>query len=102
MSPSPLRLKLNLLSAEKASTFTPDRNVSQTVTVTAVDDAVVEGNHPGSINHATTSTDILYNNLLAPLTINISDNDNLGDVKTLSEKSVIGFTDSDIASQDHH
>jgi Ca2+-binding RTX toxin-like protein len=37
----------------------------------------------------------LYNNLVAPLTVNISDNDNLGDVKTLSQKSVIGFTDSD-------
>jgi Ca2+-binding RTX toxin-like protein len=37
----------------------------------------------------------LYNNLVAPLTVNISDNDNLGDVKTLSQKSVIGFTDKD-------
>jgi Ca2+-binding RTX toxin-like protein len=37
----------------------------------------------------------LYNNLVAPLTVNISDNDNLGDVKTLSQKSVIGFTDND-------
>jgi Ca2+-binding RTX toxin-like protein len=77
-------------------TFTPANwNVAQTVTVKAVDDAVVEGNHPGSINHATTSTDTLYNNLVVPLTVNISDNDNLGDVKTLSQKSVIGFTDSD-------
>jgi Ca2+-binding RTX toxin-like protein len=69
--------------------------VAQTVTVTAVDDAVVEGNHLGLISHATTSTDTLYNNLVAPLTVNISDNDNLGDVTTLSQKSVIGFTDND-------
>ena len=77
-------------------TFTPANwNVAQTVSVKAVDDAVVEGNHLSPISHATTSTDTLYNNLVAPLTVNISDNDNLGDVTTLSEKSVIGFTQKD-------
>jgi Ca2+-binding RTX toxin-like protein len=77
-------------------TFTPANwNVAQTVTVKAVDDAVVEGNHPGPISHATTSADTLYNNLVAPLTVNISDNDNLGDVQTLFQKSVIGFTQKD-------
>jgi large repetitive protein len=77
-------------------TFTPANwNVAQTVTVKAVDDAVVEGNHPGLISHATTSTDTLYNNLVVPLTVNISDNDNFGDVTTLSQKSVIGFTQKD-------
>jgi Ca2+-binding RTX toxin-like protein len=80
----------------RALTFTPANwNVAQTVTVKAVDDAVVEGNHGSLISHATTSTDTLYNNLVSPLTVNISDNDNLGDVQTLSEKSVIGFTDND-------
>ncbi|MEG4499725.1 calcium-binding protein, partial [Microcoleus sp. F10B5] len=77
-------------------TFTPANwNVAQTVTVTAVDDALVEGDRVSPISHATSSTDTLYNNLVAPLTVNISDNDNLGDVKTLSQKSVIGLTDSD-------
>jgi Ca2+-binding RTX toxin-like protein len=77
-------------------TFTPANwNVAQTVTVTAVDDAVVEGNHLGSISHATTSTDTLYNNLVAPLIVSISDNDNLGDVQALFQKSVIGLTDND-------
>jgi Ca2+-binding RTX toxin-like protein len=80
----------------RALTFTPANwNVPQTVRVTAVDDAVVEGNHLGLISHATTSTDTLYNNLVAPLTVSISDNDNLGDVQTLFQKSVIGFTDKD-------
>jgi Ca2+-binding RTX toxin-like protein len=80
----------------RALTFTPANwNVAQTVTVTAVDDAVVEGNHVSPISHATTSTDTLYNNLVAPLTVNISDNDNLGDVTTLFQKSVIGFTQKD-------
>jgi Ca2+-binding RTX toxin-like protein len=79
-----------------ALTFTPANwNVAQTVTVTAVDDAVVEGNHLTPISHATISTDTLYNNLVAPLTVNISDNDNLGDVQTLFQKSVIGFTEKD-------
>jgi Ca2+-binding RTX toxin-like protein len=80
----------------QALTFTPANwNVAQTVTVKAVDDAVVEGNHVSLISHATTSIDTLYNNLVAPLTINISDNDNLGDVTILSQKSVIGFTQKD-------
>jgi len=82
--------------SQPALTFTPvNWNVAQTVTVTAVDDAVVEGNHVSPISHATTSTDTLYNNLVAPLTVNISDNDNLGDVTTLSQQSVIGFTEKD-------
>jgi Ca2+-binding RTX toxin-like protein len=80
----------------RALTFTPANwNVAQTVTVTAVDDAVVEGDRVSPISHATSSTDTLYNNLVAPLTVNISDNDNLGDVQTLFQKSVIGFTQND-------
>ncbi|MEG4409227.1 calcium-binding protein, partial [Microcoleus sp. MON2_D5] len=82
--------------SQRALTFTPvNWNLPQTVTVTAVDDALVEGDRVSPINHATTSTDTLYNNLVAPLTVNISDNDNLGDVKTLLNKSVIGLTDRD-------
>jgi hypothetical protein len=85
-----------VIVSRRALTFTPANwNVAQTVTVTAVDDAVVEGNHVTPISHVTTSTDTLYNNLVAPLTVNISDNDNLGDVQTLFQKSVIGFTDKD-------
>jgi Ca2+-binding RTX toxin-like protein len=77
-------------------TFTPENwNVAQTVTVAAVDDGVVEGNHVSPISHATTSTDTLYNNLVASVTVNISDNDNLGDVQTLFQKSVIGLTQND-------
>ena len=82
--------------SQRALTFTPANwNVAQTVRVTAVDDAVVEGDSVSLISHATSSTDTLYNNLVAPLTVNISDNDNLGDVKTLLNKSVIGLTDND-------
>lgn len=51
-------------------------NVARTVTVTAVDDAVVEGNHTGTIGHTVASSDSSYNAFaLANLTVNITDND---------------------------
>ncbi|NJK60116.1 MAG: hypothetical protein HC918_07590 [Oscillatoriales cyanobacterium SM2_1_8] len=51
-------------------------NVAQIVTVTAVDDAVVEGTHTGTITHSATSTDNNYNNITVPsVTANITDND---------------------------
>ena len=54
--------------------FTP-----QTVTVTAVDDLIVEGAHIGTITHATTSADGNYNALIvASVTANITDNDTAG------------------------
>jgi hypothetical protein len=60
-------------------TFTPtDWNVPQTVTVTAVDDTLVEGSHNGTITHTVTSADPQYNGLAAaptPLTVVITDND---------------------------
>ncbi len=58
-------------------TFTPSNwNVPQTVTVTAVDDAAVEGNHTGTISHTATSTDTNYNSIaIANVVANITDND---------------------------
>ncbi|NJR59480.1 MAG: type I secretion C-terminal target domain-containing protein [Cyanobacteria bacterium CRU_2_1] len=54
-------------------------NVPQTVTVTAVDDAVVEGTHPATITHTATSTDPNYNGIaIAPVPITITDNDIAG------------------------
>ena len=55
-------------------------NVAQSVTVTAVDDAVAEGSpHAGSISHTATSTDANYNGIaIASLTANITDNDTAG------------------------
>ncbi|MFK0733225.1 MAG: ExeM/NucH family extracellular endonuclease, partial [Gloeotrichia echinulata HAB0833] len=51
-------------------------NVAQTVTVTAVDDAVAQGNHTGTITHTATSSDSNYNNIsIASVTANITDND---------------------------
>jgi hypothetical protein len=58
-------------------TFTPANwNVPQTISVTAVDDALVEGSHTGSITHAATSMDAAYNGIsVVSVTANITDND---------------------------
>ena len=61
-------------------TFTPaDWDTPQTVTVTAVDDAVAEGNHTGAIVHTATSADTSYDGVgVAGVTANITDNDTAG------------------------
>ncbi|MEG5098027.1 FG-GAP-like repeat-containing protein, partial [Microcoleus sp. B13-B4] len=54
-------------------------NTPQTVTVTAVNDNSVEGNHTGTITHTATSTDTNYNSIaVAAVTANITDNDIAG------------------------
>ena len=72
--------------------FTPANwNTPQTVTVTAIDDAVVEGVHSDDIAHTITSVDTGYNGLAVPLLsgVSIADND-VGSV-TLTESG--GSTD---------
>ena len=73
-------------TAPTSLTFTPANwNVAQTVTVTAVDDAVVEGAHSGSIAFAVTSADLGYNGLaVASVTVNVTDNDVAGVTVTQS------------------
>jgi uncharacterized protein len=58
-------------------TFTPTNwNTAQSVSVTAVDDSLVEGLHNSVINHSVTSTDANYNTVSVPaVTIGIVDND---------------------------
>ena len=59
-------------------TFTPiNWNTPQTVTITAVDDIIVEGTHSDNISHTVTSADVNYNAIAAPSlsTITITDND---------------------------
>jgi len=51
-------------------------NVAQTVTVSAVDDRAVEGDHTGSITHTAASSDSNYNGIgIAGVTVSIVDND---------------------------
>jgi hypothetical protein len=66
-----------LMVAPATLTFTPANwAVPQTVTVTAVDDALVEGPHTGMITHTATSADAAYNGIaVASVTANITDND---------------------------
>ena len=98
---------ITINTADSQTTATPTSlvfdetnwNVAQSVTVTAVDDAVVEGLHAGSITHAATSTDTNYNGIaVANVVANITDNDAAG--VTISESggttdvSEAGATDS--------
>jgi hypothetical protein len=54
-------------------------NVAQEVTVTAIDDAIAEGNHSGSISTAVSGDDTTYSALsVANIGVNISDNDIAG------------------------
>jgi large repetitive protein len=53
-----------------------DWDEPQTITVTAVDDAVVEGAHTGSISFSVASSDTSYNGIaIAPISVGITDND---------------------------
>ena len=67
--------ELNL--AATTFTFTPDNwNTPQTVTVSAVDDAVAEAAQVVEITHAVSSTDTNYSDLLLPpVTVSLIDND---------------------------
>lgn len=58
-------------------TFTPvNWNIPQTVTVSAVNDFIAEGNHNGSISHTSTSTDSNFNAMPIPsVNVPITDND---------------------------
>jgi hypothetical protein len=58
-------------------TFTPEHaNTPQTVTVTAIDDTVIEGNHTSIISLTTASEDGDFDGLSVPsVTVHISDND---------------------------
>ncbi|WP_445176076.1 DUF7948 domain-containing protein [Microcoleus sp.] len=68
----------NQISAIAAITFDATNwNVAKPVTVTATDDATVEGAHTGAIDHTATSTDTNYNSItISPVSVAITDNDN--------------------------
>ncbi|MBD2210373.1 PQQ-dependent sugar dehydrogenase [Nostoc linckia FACHB-104] len=70
--------KANQITLNKSSfTFTPDNwNIAQAVTVNAVNDTTVEGNHTVNISHSVTSADSTYNNLSIPqVAVSIADNE---------------------------
>jgi len=69
-APSEITFDVSSLTFTMANWNTP-----QTVTVTAVDDSDIEGNHTGSIDINTTSADTNYNTLTDSFNANITDND---------------------------
>ncbi|NUM73980.1 T9SS type A sorting domain-containing protein [candidate division KSB1 bacterium] len=88
-------------------TFLPgDATTPQTVTVTATDDAAVEGVHTGAITHAATSSDANYNGVtIVDVAANITDNDVAGqEMVFLANSSVLiagnRVSDGDIYSND--
>ncbi len=69
-------------------------NIAQSVTVTAVDDAVAEGAHTGSVGFTVTSADALYNAFAVPsVTANITDNDNAGVTTVQSAGSAVAVSE---------
>ncbi len=70
-------------------TFTSaDWDDPQTITVTAVDDAVVEGGHSDTIGHTASSDDENYDEIpIADVTANITDNDTAGIIIDPTETS---------------
>jgi hypothetical protein len=82
--------------------FTPEMwNTPQTVTVTAVDDDVVEGPHTSTITHNVSSADPNYDDFAVPsIPVDITDNDSIGvtvvesnDITEVSEEGVTdGYT----------
>lgn len=75
-------------------TFTPANwNVPQVVTVTAIDDAVVEGAHADSITFTTTSVDGEYDTLTIPdVSVSVADNDSAGPSGSATA-TLTGFTE---------
>ncbi|MTJ32622.1 S8 family serine peptidase, partial [Aphanizomenon sp. UHCC 0183] len=68
----------NQITIDKTTvTFTSANwNTPQTVTVTAVNDTIAEGNHTSIISHSVSSTDANYNNATLPnVAVSITDND---------------------------
>ncbi len=84
-----------LATSATTVTFTPANwNIAQTVTVTAIDDTVVEGSHTGTINHTVTSGDANYNGIgITAVVANITDNDFASLPPTIAEATTTPFLD---------
>jgi len=68
------------VNASELTFTTSDWNSPQTVTVTAVDDVLVEGPNTSTITHTTASADTSYDGMVLNLTVNVTDNDWAGDL----------------------
>ena len=73
-----MSLSTNQVTISTSSiTFTSANwNTPQTITITAVDDNIAEGNHTDTISHVSTSADSNFNSISIPVvTVNITDNE---------------------------
>ena len=78
-------------------TFSPNNwNIPQTIIIQAVDDSQIESFITQSITHKISSPDQRYNDLSdRTISVNISDNDNLGEQTTFLEPSIESLTEQD-------
>ncbi|MEL7034765.1 MAG: DUF4347 domain-containing protein [Cyanobacteria bacterium J06592_8] len=86
-----------LQNDQSTLTFTPTNwNIPQTVTLTAVDDNLVEDFQIVEISHSVSSEDARYNNIdVAAMEVNISDNDNIGEQMLFSSASIVSLSEAD-------
>jgi|GEM_PF-1848002 len=84
---------VQLTATPAALTFTTANwNIPQTVTISAVDDATVEGNHSTTISHTVSSADAMYNGLtVASVSVTITDNDQAFNCPTLTTQNSTSF-----------
>jgi|GEM_PF-3419269 hypothetical protein len=82
---------------QETITFTPTNwNQRQQIILTAIDDITIEDDDSTTLFHTATSLDPRYNDIsVASVDIEIADNDNLGQQLTLTERSILEFTDLD-------
>lgn len=91
----------NRLNISKSNLiFTPNNwNTNQSVTFTAIDNPITDGNiTDGNINITATSTDTHYNNLSTYISYNINDNDIITSLGTLAFTTSTFLIDTDISS----
>ncbi|MEB3358225.1 MAG: malectin domain-containing carbohydrate-binding protein, partial [Synechococcales bacterium] len=75
-----LQLDNSQLTADKTTlTFTPTNwNIAQSISISAIDDALTEGSHFSTIGHTISTTDSTYSALTLPeVSVAIADNDNV-------------------------
>ena len=84
-------------SNQQIITFTPDHwNIPQTITLTAIEDNIIEGETTSFVTHTVRSEDSRYQNLeIDKISVNIADYNTTEDATILSEPAVISLTDID-------
>jgi predicted extracellular nuclease len=81
-------------SAASLSFTTANWSTAQSISLSAIDDLLVEGSHSGSLSFGISSADASYGGLaMAPLTVVIADNDLIGPPPSIAEATAHGWID---------